>query len=65
MNQIVISIVLGNVRKLRTTLTMEIYMVSLLPPSVPKSPIAQLYGVFPNIIVRMGDRNLFMDKVHR
>ena len=31
--------VLGNVRMLRTTSTMEIYLVSLLPPSVPKSPI--------------------------
>ena len=34
------SIVLGNVRMLRTTLTMEIYLVGLLPPRVPKSPIA-------------------------
>ena len=36
------SIVLGHVRTLRTTQTIEIYMVSLLPPSVPKSPIVLL-----------------------
>ena len=34
------SIVLGNVRMLRTTVTMEIYLVSLLPPSASKSPIS-------------------------
>ena len=33
------SIVLDHVRTLRTTLTMEIYLVSLLPPSIPKSHI--------------------------
>ena len=33
------SIVLGNVRMLRTKYTMDIYLVSLLPPSVQKSPI--------------------------
>ena len=33
------SIVLGNVRRLRTTKTMNIYLVSLMPPSAPKSPI--------------------------
>ena len=33
------SIVLGNVRMLRTTYTMAIHLVSLLQPSVPKSPI--------------------------
>ena len=33
------SIVLGNERMLRTTPTMEVYLVSLLPPSVQKSPI--------------------------
>ncbi len=33
------SIVLGNVHMLRTTQTMEIYAVSLLPPRVLKSPI--------------------------
>ena len=35
------SIVLQNVRMLRTTQTMEIYLVSLLPPSVPKSPFTK------------------------
>ena len=33
------SIVLGHVRMLRTTLKMEMYLLSLLPPSIPKSPI--------------------------
>ena len=33
------SIVLANERMLRATLIMEIYLVGLLPPSVPKSPI--------------------------
>ena len=37
------SIVLGNVRMLRTTETMEIYAVCLLPPSIPKSPIEPFY----------------------
>ena len=32
-------IILGHVRTLRTMLTMTIYLVNLLPPSVPKSPI--------------------------
>ena len=32
------SIVFGNVRMHRTTLTLEDYLVSLLPPSVPKAP---------------------------
>ena len=32
-------IVIGHVCKLRTTLTMTIYLVSLLPPSILKSPI--------------------------
>ena len=36
------SIVLGSVRMLRTTLTMDIYLVSLLPHSVSKSPIGLL-----------------------
>ena len=36
------SIVLGKVRMLRTTQTMDIYLVSLLPPSVQKSPIVKL-----------------------
>ena len=36
------SLVLGNVSMLRTTQTMEIYLVSLLPPSVPKSPIVSV-----------------------
>ena len=35
------SIVLSNVRKLRTTYTMEIYLVSLLPPSASKCPIVK------------------------
>ena len=39
------SIVIGNVRTLRPTLTMEIYLVSLLPSSVSKSPIG-LYTSF-------------------
>ena len=34
------SIVLGYVRMLRNTSTMEIYLVSLLPPSTSKSPIS-------------------------
>ena len=34
------TIVFGNVRVLRTTQTVDIYLVSLLPPSVPKSTIA-------------------------
>ena len=33
------STVLGNVRMLRTTSLMEIYLVSLLPPSASKSPV--------------------------
>ncbi len=36
------SIVLGKVRMLRTTETMAIYLLSLLPPSVPMSPIESL-----------------------
>ncbi len=35
------SIVLGIVRMLRITQTMEIYLVSLLPPSAPKFPIVK------------------------
>ena len=42
-NSMVKSIVLGHVRMLRTTYTMEIYLVSLLPPSAPKSPIDVTY----------------------
>ena len=37
------SIVLGYVRMLRNTSTMEIYLVSLLPPSTSKSPIAFMH----------------------
>ena len=50
------SIVLGNVRKLRNTLAMEISLRSLLPPSVPKSPIETspfenfVIGVFFNFL---------------
>ena len=36
------SVVLGNVHMLKTTLTMEVYLASLLPPSVPKPPIGRI-----------------------
>ena len=38
-----VSIVLGNVRMLRNTQTIEIYLVSLLPPSAQKSPITVVH----------------------
>ena len=36
-------IVLGNLRVFRNTKTVDTYLVSLLPPSVPKSPIDGLH----------------------
>ena len=50
-------IVLGNVRMLRTMQTMEIYLVSLLPPSVPKFPIV-LYWVCTVIAKEITTNNI-------
>ena len=43
------SIVLGNVRRLRFTI--EIYLVSLLPPSVTKSPIDAWISLYKKAFV--------------
>ena len=45
------SIVLGNVLMLWTTKATEIFLVSLLPPSVPKSPIGKTVIVCLNVIL--------------
>ena len=54
------SIVLGNVRMLRTTYTMQIYLLSLLPPSVPKSPIDRTTKRWQNNTLTKFDRGLSM-----
>ena len=45
----VASIVFDKVHMLRTAKTMVIYLVSLLPPSVPKSPIGHILHKGGNI----------------
>ena len=56
------SIVLGYVRTLRTTSAMEVYLVSLLPPSVPKFPIAFVASV-KYIIITFKNKELEVSNI--